>query len=68
MSWRRITMAAIALLLAAGVAGTARAADPMQLRIGTEGAYKPFNYYDAAGQLKGLDIDIVQALCGRMPA
>jgi lysine-arginine-ornithine-binding protein len=63
-----LAAAGLALLVLAGAAGTLRAADPETLRIGTEGAYRPFNYFDAAGQLKGLDIDIVQALCSRIGA
>ncbi len=49
-------------LLVAG--GPAKAADP--LRIGTEGAYPPFNLVDANGELQGFDVDIAKALCAAM--
>lgn len=51
-----------ALSLAFG--GSALAAE--KLRIGTEGAYPPFNLIDASGQAVGFDLDIAHALCAKM--
>ncbi len=36
------------------------------IRIGTEGAYPPFNYVDAQGNVGGFDVDIAKALCDDM--
>ena len=36
------------------------------LRIGTEGAYPPFNQIDASGEVVGFDLDIAKALCAEM--
>ncbi|HXH03160.1 MAG TPA: ABC transporter substrate-binding protein [Candidatus Competibacteraceae bacterium] len=46
-------------------AGLGHAAEKT-VRIGTEGAYAPFNYTDASGQLKGFEIDLAMALCEEM--
>ena len=54
----------IGLAAALTISTSALAQDTV--RIGTEGAYAPFNYTDADGQLKGFDIDIANALCEEM--
>lgn len=40
----------------------------MTIKIGTEGAYPPFNNLNSAGELEGFDIDIAKALCAEMKA
>ncbi|WP_265518738.1 ABC transporter substrate-binding protein [Nitratireductor luteus] len=64
---RRIALGLSALALAATM-GVAGAQEKMQLKIGTEGAYPPFNNLNAAGELEGFDIDIAKALCEEMNA
>ena len=56
-----LSAAAIALTI-----GAAQAQD--KLRIGTEGAYPPFNNLTSDGQLEGFDVDIARALCEEMEA
>ncbi|MCL7465080.1 ABC transporter substrate-binding protein [Phaeovulum sp. NW3] len=57
----------IALLpLLAGLIGTTAAAET--LRLGTEGAYPPFNYIESDGTIAGFDVEIGQELCKRIGA
>ncbi len=63
---KRLFGALIVLVLAGALAGPAAAGDWDKVRIGTEGAYPPFNYVDKNGELKGFDIDIARALCEEM--
>ena len=58
-------------LLSAAVfalAVTGAHAEGMKLKIGTEGAYPPFNNLEADGSLVGFDVDIAKALCEEMQA
>ena len=60
---RRCLLAAF--LLGLVTAGPTLADDPV-LRIGTEGAYPPFNFVNDKGELAGFDVDIAKALCKEM--
>ncbi len=53
------------VLVAAALAMFASAATAAPVRIATEGAYEPWNYVDANGNLAGLDIDVLNELCKR---
>ena len=60
----RIALAASAAVFAVSL-GVANAQEKV-LKIGTEGAYPPFNNLTADGQLVGFDVDIAKALCDEM--
>jgi lysine-arginine-ornithine-binding protein len=60
-------MKKIAIALAAVLGLSVSMADAAdKLRIGTEGAYPPFNNIDKEGKAVGFDIDIANALCAEM--
>lgn len=62
-NYKNILLAAAATLI---FSAPALAAD--QLKIGTEGAYPPFNLISASGEVGGFDVEIAQALCVKMQA
>ncbi len=62
----KIRSFAAAFTVAAFCAFGAGAAE--KLKIGTEGAYPPFNFVDAAGKVGGFDVEIGLALCAKMQA
>ena len=63
---KHLTTALVAVIALALAAGSVDAKEWKKVRIGTEGAYPPFNEIDSAGNLVGFDIDITNALCAEM--
>jgi len=53
-------------LAVALLTGTASTASAEALRLGTEGAYPPFNFIEADGKITGFDVEIGLELCKRM--
>ena len=60
-NYKKVLFAAVTSL---ALGTSAVAAD--KLKVGTEGAYPPFNLIDASGKVVGFDIDIANALCAEM--
>ncbi len=63
---KKLLMAVAALAIA--FTTTSADAQMRKIRIGTEGAYPPFNFVDKARELQGFDIEIGKALCKAMNA
>lgn len=57
---KKLTLAALALAL-----GTGTVHAQQVIRMGTEGAYPPFNFVNEANQLVGFEIDLGNELCAR---
>ncbi len=53
-------------LLSIGIFGVASVANSQTIRIGTEGAYPPWNNLNSAGELEGAEIDFGNEACKRM--
>ncbi len=56
----------IIYLLSIGIFGVASIANSQTIRIGTEGAYPPWNNLNSAGELEGAEIDFGNEACNRM--
>ncbi|MFK7901992.1 MAG: ABC transporter substrate-binding protein [Nitratireductor sp.] len=59
-----VAAATLAVSFGSAMAGS----HSMKLKIGTEGAYPPFNNLEADGKLVGFDVEIAKALCEEMKA
>ena len=71
MNWFKSIAAAAALQ--AAFFGAAHAGDNLNavksagvLKIGTEGTYAPFTYHDTSGKLVGFDVEIGEAVAGKI--
>lgn len=61
-----LSTAIIASLTMLTIAAPIQAQDYKSITIATEGAYAPYNFKDASGNLVGFDIDLANDLCKRM--
>ena len=64
----RLTTTLLAAAATLALSLGAAQAEGTKIKIGTEGAYPPFNVLQADGSLTGFDIDIAKALCEEMGA
>lgn len=62
----KTTLTLSALVAACLLAAPVTAKEWKTVRFGVEGAYPPFSWTDASGEIKGFDIDLANALCQQM--
>jgi octopine/nopaline transport system substrate-binding protein len=65
---RKISVLLWVMVMTAACVSLSSAGEWKQIKIGTEGAYPPWNYVDDDGQLVGFEIELVKDLCARMDA
>ena len=65
---RKISVLFWVLVMTAACVSLSSAGDWKQIKIGTEGAYPPWNYIDVHGKLVGFEIELIRDLCARMNA
>lgn len=58
----------MALYAAVSLSAPARAQEPLVLKIGSEGAYPPYNFVKSDGTVAGFEVDIANALCEELKA
>jgi octopine/nopaline transport system substrate-binding protein len=56
------------MVISSALISEAAAGDWKRIKIGTEGAYPPWNYVDDTGKLVGFEIELAKDLCARMNA
>jgi lysine-arginine-ornithine-binding protein len=60
----RRPLAFVALLASVALAVfPARPAQAAEVKVASEGTFKPFSFFTAGGQLTGFDVELVQAIC-----
>ncbi|MGD9175770.1 MAG: transporter substrate-binding domain-containing protein [Desulfobacterales bacterium] len=64
----RLSALLMAVVIWIAFMAPAYAADWNKIKIATEGAYPPWNYFDESGKLVGFEIELIKDLCGRMNA
>ncbi|MFI9510951.1 transporter substrate-binding domain-containing protein [Nocardia sp. NPDC052566] len=58
--------AMLAIVAATGLSACGSSEDPSVLKVGTEGTYAPFSFQGSDGKLTGYDIEVVQAVAGKL--
>lgn len=63
---KKIALLVGSTLMAVQLGAVAQAKEWTKVRIATEGAYAPWNFKTASGELDGFDVDVSAELCRRM--
>lgn len=66
MRRRQFVVVVVVLLAAVGLAACGGGSDPTTLRVGTEGTYSPFSFQGPDGKLTGYDVEVAQAVGGKL--
>ncbi|QIS19200.1 transporter substrate-binding domain-containing protein [Nocardia terpenica] len=63
---RQLFAAVLAIAAATGLVTGCGSKDPNVLMVGTEGTYAPFSFQGSDGKLTGYDVEVMQAVAGKL--